>query len=537
MPHTRKQIYGRAAAATSQPLATTAGLQILEQGGNAAEAAVAIAATLAVTEPCSNGIGGDLFALHYEASTQKITAVHGNGSAPQALTPALFGPAPVPISSPHTVTVPGAVAGWVDLVDRFGSGDFPLKLLLAPAVRHAEEGFPVAPLTADAWQAAESLLFSASNGTDFLIRNSGTTLGWRAPHAGELFRNRGLADTLREIGVCGKSGFYRGKVAEAIVGCLQELGGVMTMEDLSAHETEFREPVKVGFRDFEVFETGPPSHGVVALAALGVLDGWAAGELDEDVATHVMVEGLRLAFRDAGNVVGDPGCGGDAAVSMVQDEYVKRLREGISMDRRGVVKWGSGMRGGGTVQFCVVDRQGNAVSMVQSNYQGFGTGHVPSGTGFSLHNRGLNFECGEGSINSVKGGRKPYHTIIPGMIKRKDGRLFAAFGVMGGFMQPQGHLQIVRRLIDFQDSAQEALDYPRFRATGPFSKVEDLGEEEILVEEGVDEDVVEGLKRRGHIVRIENRQLFGRGQVCVVMENGVVEAGSDNRADGCAGVL
>lgn len=533
---TRQAVYGRAAVACSQPLATSAGLRVLIQGGNAVDAAVAVAAALAVTEPCSNGVGGDAFALLYTASSRAVSALHGNGATPAALTPALLQP-PVPVSSPHTVTIPGAVALWVDLLEQHGSRKMSLADVLQPAIELAERGFPVSPTTADAWKASEALLLAARGGKEVLVSDGGD---FRAPRAGEVFRNAGLATTLRRVAKFRKKGFYEGPVASAIVALVRAMGGVMTLEDLSRHVTEMYDSVSTSFRGYVVHETGPPTHGIVALMALNILDSYDSTELrDEGTATHVMIDALRLVYADATKVIADPSVMPDRTRDLASKKYADVLRARINADRKCEVGGeGEIWPGGGTVQFCVVDADGNAVSMVQSNYQGFGTGLVPRGTGFTLNNRALNFSGVKGHPNAAAGGKKPYHTIIPALITRGDGGLFAALGVMGSFMQPQGHVQVIRKLIDGGLDAQQALDTPRFRVTGPFSAVEQgMGEDGVVVEPEMSVEVVRALTERGHTVRFGERWVFGRGQVIVVRDEGIVEAGSDNRADGCAAVL
>lgn len=532
----RQPVYGRAAVASSQPLATSAGLRTLLLGGNAVDAAVTVAAALAVTEPCSNGLGGDSFCLVYKASSRSVTAMHGNGAAPAALSPALLQP-PVQRSSPHAVTVPGAVALWSDLVDHHGSGNLKLAELLHPAIKLADEGFPVAPTTAEAWKDSQALLRTVKGGKELLIAEGNS---FRAPRAGEVFRSPGLANTLRRIANYGKRGFYEGPVANAIVAVVRAMGGVMTLEDLATHKTESRDSLATRFRDFTVFETGPPTHGVVALMALNILDGYTPAELeDETTATHIMVDALRLAYADAAKCISDPSMMPDRTRELTSKKYADRLRAQILEDRKCEISdEGRRWLSGGTVQFCAVDAEGNAVSMIQSNYMVFGTGLVPRGTGFSLNNRGLNFSSIPGHPNSAAGGKKPYHTIIPALMTRGDGGLFAVLGVMGSFMQPQGHVQVIRQLVDRGLNAQSALDWPRFRVTGAFSAVEEgMGEDGVLVEPEMSDEIIRELRKRGHRVTVGNRFLFGRGQVIVVRGGGVVEAGSDNRADGGAAVL
>lgn len=500
---------------------------MLLRHGNAIDAAIAVAAALSVTEPCSTGLGGDAFALVYTARDAKITAVHGNGAAPELLSAAMCKTRP-DVRSPHTITVPGAVALWCDMLDRWGS--MARDEVLKGAIDLAEDGFPVGKVTARLWRQGEDVLKTGRGGRELLMADGRG--GWRAPREGEMWKNKGVARVLRGIAREGKDGFYKGAVAGGMVAVVRALGGVLTMRDLEKHDTVFADAVGIGYRGYDMWEVGMPAQGVVALMALGVVEGWDMGGIEDEERYHLMVEGVRMGFGEGVRVIREGG-GCDEVLSK---GFVEGLRGKVG-DRKAEVRWGGWMGGGGTVQFCVVDKDGNAVSMVQSNYMGFGTGHVPRGMGFSLHNRGLNFVFGDKKHpNAVKGGKKPYHTIIPGMIT-KGGKLFAVLGVMGSYMQPQGHVQVIHGLVDRGLNAQEALDRPRFRVTGPFSSGEGLGEEEVLVEEEFDEELAESLRRRGHVVKVGDRELFGRGQVIVVREDGVVEAGSDVRADGSAAVM
>lgn len=525
-PPVRKAVYGRAGVASSQPLASSAGLEILTRGGNAADAAIAIGATLSVTEPCSNGLGGDLIALHHCSKTETITTILGNGASPLALTSTQFGVPPISSTSPHTIVVPGVVAAWIDIKSRFGSQNVSLLDVLQPAIRSAHHGFAVSRTTADYWRRASSVLHASRNGAVLLIRD-GDLL--RAPRVGEMIRNEDVAQLLRRIGEHGRAAFYEGDTAAAIVREIEMAGGVMSLRDLKCHETKFTNAISTTYRDAMIFEAGAPTQGAVALAVLNVMQKYDG--LAEVDWMHVMIEGLRRAFVDAGRIC-DPQVACGVAEEMTGKAYAERIGGKIDMQKRGCVEQSGEIIDGGTVQFCVVDADGDAMSVVQSNFKGFGTGIVPLGCGFSLNNRGLNFATGGGNV--VAGGKKPFHTIIPGLMKR--GREVTAFGVMGAFMQPQGHVIVVHGLVDKGLDAQQTLDQARFRVTGRFSCVEPgMERDEVLVETGVDEETRRELIRRGHVVREEQGlYAFGRGCVCVRKENGVVESGVDNRGDGVA---
>jgi gamma-glutamyltranspeptidase/glutathione hydrolase len=534
-PSRRSPVFGRGGmTAASQPLAGAAGLQILKDGGNAADAAVAMAAALNITEPTSTGIGGDMFALYFEARTRQITALNGSGRAPAALSLERLkreGFSELPPYHAYTVTVPGACAGWCDLLDRHGSKS--LAEVLAPAIRLAGEGFPVAPITAHFWQrAAERQLKTALNGREM-------TLEGRGPRAGEIFRNPGLARTLTRVAEGGRNAFYQGELAEAIVSVLREAGGCLALEDLAAHTSTWETPISVSYRGYRVHECPPNGQGLTALLALNLLEGFDLAALDplSTQRIHLEVEALRLAFADARWYVSDPAFSDLPITELLSRDYALERRKLIdpghaTLDQvRGVPVASSD-----TVYFSVADKYGNACSFINSNYMGFGTGIVPRGWGFSLQNRGHNFELDPRHPNALAPGKRPYHTIIPAMATREsDGTLFASFGVMGGFMQPQGHVQVFTRLVDNGLNPQSALDAPRFCIT------DGTAGGSVGLEDGIPDRVLADLAGRGHSVqRVSgwDRALFGRGQIILRdPETGTLTGGSDPRADGSAQTL
>jgi gamma-glutamyltranspeptidase/glutathione hydrolase len=515
--------------ASSQPLATQAGLSILMQGGNAADAAVATAAALNVTEPCSTGIGGDCFALYYDAKTKGVTALNGSGRAPAALTIELIrkqGLANERLEiadpfHPHTVTAPGACAGWCDFVERHGS--MPMAEILAPAIRLAEEGFPVAPLTSFFW----------SRG---VARGLGRelTIEGRGPRAGEVFRNPGLARTFRLVAEGGKEAFYRGEIARKIVKTLQAQGGVMTLGDLAAHTSTWDEPISTAYHRVQVWECPPNGQGLAALIALNILEGLGLASLDplSPRRLHLIIEALRLAFADTRWYVADPAFNPAPLAGLLSKDYAAQRRRLINHSRATLDhRHGLPVAGSDTVYFCVVDGLGNACSFINSNYWGFGTGIVPEGTGFSLQNRGHNFILDPIHPNALAPRKRPYHTIIPGLITRADGSLFGPFGVMGGFMQPQGHAQVVIGMLDDGLDPQAALDRPRV-CLEPGQTDGRVG-----VEQGVPPESAAALAGMGHEVFLVSgyeRAMFGRGQIIRRDPDGVLWGGSDPRADGCA---
>lgn len=529
--------------ASSQPLATMAGIKILLQGGNAADAAVATAAALNVTEPTSTGLGGDMFALYYDARTKQVTALNGSGRVPAALTldviqrDGLVSDLQSPISDPfhaHNITVPGACAGWCDLIARHGT--MPLRDVLAPAIELAERGFPVAPLTAYYWaRGVERQLRYALNGHEL-------TINGRAPRAGEIFRNPGLARTLRTIAEGGKEAFYRGEIARAIVDVVQQAGGVMTLDDLVAHESTWDEPISTTYRGYRVWECPPNGQGLAALIALNILAGFDLREHAPLSATrlHLLIEALRVAFADTRWYVADPKFSPAPLNTLLSKKYAAERRALINTQYATLnTTHGSPVASSDTVYFCVVDGAGNACSFINSNYMGFGTGIVPKGWGFTLQNRGHNFSLDPHHPNALAPRKRPYHTIIPGMITRDPKEpgcvpcheLVAPFGVMGGFMQPQGHVQVIVAMIDDGLDPQSALDRPRFCLTTatPASQVE--------IEEGVPSETIAALAQMGHdLVSVSGyaRATFGRGQIIRRYPDGTLWGGSDPRADGCA---
>jgi gamma-glutamyltranspeptidase/glutathione hydrolase len=530
----RSPIMGRGGmVSTSQPLATAAGLEMLSKGGNAADAAVATAAVLNVTEPTSTGLGGDMFTLFYDSIAGTVTALNGSGRAPIGLTIDRIkqeGLKELPPYHPYTVTVPGACAGWCDLIERHGT--LSLTEILAPAIRLAEEGAPIAPTTSFFWQrSAERQLKEALNGQQM-------TLDGRGPNPGELFRNPGLGKTLRQIAEGGKKAYYEGEIAESIVETLRKAGGCMTLEDLAAHRSTWEKPASVTYKGYRIFECPPNGQGITALMALNLLEGFDLTNLApiSPERLHLEIEALRLAFSDARWYVADPAVEHVPTDELLSKEYASERRKLIDPDRATVDPLrGTPVASSDTVYFSVVDGKGNACSFINSNYMGFGTGIVPSGCGFTLQNRGHNFSLDPDHPNALAPGKRPYHTIIPALATREsDGSLFASFGVMGGFMQPQGHVQVLLALMDGSDP-QSALDMPRFCID-----VEEQGGQ-VAIEKGIDFETMAKLSEMGHPIYPVTgyaRALFGRGQIILRdSSTGVLTAGSDPRADGCAMTL
>lgn len=544
----RSPVYSkRGIVATSQPLATAAGIEILSKGGNAADAAVACAAALNVTEPTSTGIGGDMFALYFDSQTKQVTALNGSGRASSLLTMDTlkkenFLADGLPPYHPYTITVPGACAGWCDLIEKHGS--LSLTEILAPAIRLADEGFPVAPVTAYFWgRGAERQLKSALNGSEL-------TINGRAPNAGEIFYNKGLAKTFKLIAEKKAEAFYQGRIAEAIVSVIKEAGGLMSDVDLAEHTSTWENPISVSYHGLKVYECPPNGQGITALIALNILEGFDLASLDSlsPEKMHLMIEAMRLAFADASWYVADPAFAKIPMNELLSKEYANERRKLINLKRATVdQKRGTPVASSNTVYLSVVDGFGNACSFINSNYMGFGTGIVPKGWGFTLQNRGHNFSLDPNHPNVLAPKKRPYHTIIPAMVTRLPspafGRgaggeggesLYASYGVMGGFMQPQGHVQVLSALKDANLDPQSTLDLPRFCID-----VDEAGGK-VAIEEGMPKETMDALQKMGHPlyeVSGYGRALFGRGQVILQDENKVLIGGSDPRADGYASSL
>ncbi|THV07664.1 gamma-glutamyltranspeptidase [Dendrothele bispora CBS 962.96] len=553
----RSVVYGtKGVVSASQPLATEAGLEILRKGGNAADAAVATSAALNVTEPSCCGIGGDAFCLFYNAKTKTIKAMNGSGHSPKKLTLEHVrqrgnkGPS-LPATDLNSVTVPGAAAAWVDTIEQFGSGKLSVAEVLEPAIRLAEEGVPVSEINSYAWQRSEQLIKNASPNSDEMLLNG------KAPLPGQIIKLPNLGKTFRELATKGKDGFYKGRVAEAIVELIQSKGGVMELDDLAEHKTSFVDPLKYTYGgEVTLYECPPNGQGITALIALGIVESLqeqgtikplSEMEHNSPEYLHVLVEALRLAFADSQFFVTDPDTADIPVQKLLSKEYLTSRAKLIDPKKSNPkVVHGNPVNSTDTVYFSVTDQWGNACSYIQSNYAGFGTGAVPKGCGFTLQNRGSGFVLDENHPNGLTGGKRPYHTIIPAMATRGD-ELFMCYGVMGGFMQPQGHLQVLLNMLR-GFTPQASLDAPRFciSAGTPDTDTRGAGvagdiNSEVYFEEGIPEETVAKLREMGHDARVASgfsRALLGRGQVIQKINDPsgrtVWAAGSDPRADGHA---
>ena len=520
--------YGIVAA--SQPLAARAGVQLLERGGNAIDAAIATNAVLGLVEPQSNGIGGDLFAIVYAAKTGSIHGLNACGWAPTGLTPALLrarGMTEMPQSGIHTVTVPGAVAGWAALRAKLGS--LPLSDLLAPAIFYADEGFPVSDVIAAHWAALADKLAAEPSAAKTYLPNG------RAPGAGELFKNEDLATSLRRIATHGPAGFYEGPIADAILSISNEKGGTMTAADLRELEPEWVDPISTTYRGWTVYELPPNTQGIAALMMLNLMEEFPLADygFHSTRALHVMIEAKKLAYADMLRYVGDTRFG-EAPVSAMLDKAHARARasrigagDAASDVQPSVFDGLTTSSGNDTIYLSVIDREGNIVSLIQSLYEGFGSAIVPAGTGFALHNRGALFTLDEAHPNALAPRKRPLHTIIPGFMQRGDTRI--GFGIMGGFNQAQAHAQFVANIVDYGMDIQQALEAGRF-TKGTFSGAD------VNVEALVPESVRNELTALGHEVTVvpPRTGTFGHGQAVMSDGSGVHFGASEPRHDGAA---
>jgi gamma-glutamyltranspeptidase/glutathione hydrolase len=515
--------------AASQPLAAAAGVQILERGGNAIDAAIAANAVISLVEPHNCGIGGDLFAMYYEAKSGRLYGLNAGGWSPAGLTPAFLeskGLDKVPVTGIHSVIVPGAVAGWETLRTRFGTK--PLSELLAAAIFHADDGFPVTDVIAAAWAGWTEKLASEPLAAETFLP------GGRAPRAGEVFRNPHLANTLRLIAQQGPVGFYEGKTADAIVAIMREKGGAMTLADLAEYTPHWVDPISTTYRGWSVYEIPPNTQGIAALIMLNIMEQYPLAEygFHDPRALHVMIEAKKLAYADMIRYVGDP-LFGDCPVDALLSKAHAKVRSALIDPKKAAEDVqpselaGVTTAKGDTIYLCTVDRHGNIVSLIQSLYNGFGSGIVAPGTGVMLHNRGSLFTLEAGHPNELAPRKRPLHTIIPGFMSKGDVRI--GFGIMGAFNQAQAHAQFVANIVDYEMDVQQALE------AGRFTKLTFTGRD-VNVEALVPESSRSALAALGHEVTViqPRTRTFGYGQAVMTDGNGIHFAGSEPRHDGAA---
>jgi gamma-glutamyltranspeptidase/glutathione hydrolase len=517
----RNVIFGKKGmVATGQPLASQAGLDILKKGGNAVDAAIAVAACLTVVEPTANGLGGDAFAIVW--LKDKMFGLNSSGPSPRNISLEELkqkGYEEVPKFGFVPVTVPGIPGAWCELSRNFGK--LPLSEVLKPAIDYAENGYPVAPGTADAWERSVAN-YSKCIGDEFKPWFETFTINGRAPHPGEIMKLPHHAKTLRLIACTNGEAFYKGEIAEKIDSFSKLHGGYIRKEDLKAFKPEWVQPISVNYRGYDIWELPPNGQGIVALMALNILKGYEFHERDCAETYHKQLEAIKIAFVDAQEVVADKS---NADIRELLSEKYGRERRKMIGSTAIIPEANKKIRNlkGGTVYLCTADEEGNMVSFIQSNYMGFGSGIVVPDTGVALANRGNCFSFDPTHINCVGGGKRPYNTIIPGFIT-KDDKPIGPFGVMGGFMQPQGHVQVIMNMIDFHMNPQETLDAPRWQW---------VSDKKVLLEQECPKNLCSELERRDHKVQIElHSGTFGRGEIILKDKNNVLCGGTERRTDG-----
>lgn len=513
----RQPIFARNTVATSQPLAVQAGIAMLQRGGNAVDAALATAIALTVVEPCSNGIGSDLFAILWDG--RELVGLNASGRAPAAVTPARYaGRDGIPPRSWEAVTIPGAVSAWAALSQRYGA--LPFADLFVPAIRYARDGYAVSPVVAEKWALAEAVLpHDLGFAEHFLPRG-------RAPRAGEMFSCLAMAKTLESIAATQGNAFYRGELAAAMVAHAKAHGALHDLADFAGHTVDWVDPLGLDYAGATVHEIPPNGQGIAALIALGILRAFDLRALPPDsvASQHLQIEAMKLAFADVHRYVSDPRTMELPPSAMLDPAYLAARARLIDPKRAQDFGPGEPPRGG-TVYLCAADERGMLVSLIQSNYMGFGSGVVVPGTGISLQNRGVGFSLVPGHPNEIGGGKRPFHTIIPGFLTQ-GGVPLAAFGVMGGPIQPPGHVQTMVRLLTYGMNPQAALDAPRWKLNGGIS---------VDLEASASPELRTGLIARGHAIEAvaDSYMDFGAGQIILRTDGGHV-AGSDPRRDGQA---
>jgi len=522
--------------ASSHPLATQVGLDILKAGGSAADAAIAVNAALGLMEPTGNGIGGDLLAIIWDAKSGRLHGLNATGKSGSKVSREWFaenGYERIPSYGPLTVTVPGAVDGWFMLHERFGK--LPIKDLLAPAIRYAREGHPVHEVIAMYWAGH---IKARAPYPGYLEQ---MTIDGRAPRKGEIWKNPNLANTLERIASEGRDVFYKGDIARTIAEFLAQHGGFVTYEDLANHAGFWVDPVSTDYRGYTLWELPPNSQGIAALQILNILEAYDIGSMSFGSADHIhtFTEAKKIVYEDRAKYYADPDFNQIPVAELISKEYAAQRRELLN-SRRAANQYPPGdplvLRDGDTVYLSTADSEGNMVSLIQSNWRGSGSGMTPPGLGFVLQNRGEVFNLDPDHANTLEPNKRPFHTNIPAFVT-VDGQPFMAFGVMGGEMQPQGHVQILLNMIDFGMNLQDAGDAPRIRHTG--SSEPDFGTMrqggKITLESGFDYDVVRELMRRGHEVEYAGNNPYGGYQAIMRdLESGVYYGASESRKDGQA---
>lgn len=531
--------------ATSQPLAAAVGLDVLRNGGTAVDAAIATNAMLGLTEPTGNGLGGDLFAIVWDNGSQRLYGLNASGRCPKLLNLDYFRQndiKEIPYTGMLPVTVPGCVDGWFELHKRFGR--LPMREILAPAIKYSREGFPVTELISYYWALGAERLKDQPNFAETFMPG-GTT-----PAKGEIFRNLDLGRTLQRITEGGRDIFYRGEIAREIDAFSQRVGGFIRYDDLAEHTSTWVEPVSTNYRGYDVWELPPNGQGIAVLQMLNILEGFDLGDLEHNGAEylHLLIEAKKIAYEDRARFYADTDFNQVPVDWLISKDYARKRRELIQAERAlrsiepgvppaapSAPSFTAPPDTGDTVYLTVVDNDMNAVSLIQSNYAGFGSGMVPDGLGFSLQDRGALFSLEEGHMNVIEPGKRPFHTIIPGFVT-KDGVPYFCFGVMGGAMQPQGHVQVLCNMIDFGMNVQEAGDAARFRHMGSSQPTGEVMEDggQVALESGVPDEVRRELTKMGHRVISVVGGFGGYQGILIDAENHTYYGASESRKDGCA---
>lgn len=523
--------------ATSHPIAAQVGLDVLKRGGNAVDAAIATNAAMGLMEPTSCGIGGDLYAIVWDAKTQKLYGLNASGRAPGKATLAYFAEKKlkdIPTSGPLSWSVPGCVDGWDQLRQKFGT--MPLKELLAPSIEYAEKGVVVPEVIAGHWKSVNKMRDPGMRET-FMIRDGDTN---RAPNAGEVFKNPALAKSFRLIAEGGRDAYYKGDIAQKIVALSDKVGGLLALKDFAEHKSEWVEPVKTTYRGYDVWEIPPPGQGIAALQMLNLLEPHDLKKMGPESAEywHLLVEAKKIAFADRAKYYADPVFAKVPVNELISKEYAAK-RAKLFDPKKALTDIPAGdpkLSTSETIYLTVVDKDRNCVSLIQSNYNGFGSGLSAPGTGFGLQNRGCLFALDETHANKLEPGKRPFHTIIPAMVT-KDNKPFFTFGVMGGDMQPQGHAQVLVNMIDFGMNVQAAGEAPRVEHVGSATPTGTPGKANggtIKAEYGIPEEVVKELTRRGHTVERVKVNSGGYQGIMIDPKTGVLHGGSEWRKDGAA---
>jgi gamma-glutamyltranspeptidase/glutathione hydrolase len=531
---TRSEVIGtHGMVATSQPLAAMVGIDVLKKGGSAVDAAIAVDAALGLMEPTGSGIGGDLFAIVWDSKTEQLYGLNASGRCPKLLNLQYFKDhniTEIPYKGMLPVTVPGCVDGWYELHGKFGR--LPMREILAPAIKYAREGFPVSELIAYYWDVGSRRLVEQPNFADTFLP------GGKAPAKGEIFRNLDLARTLQRIADGGRDAFYKGDIAREISAFSERVGGFIRYDDLAEHTSTWVDPLSTNYRGYDVWELPPNGQGIAVLQMLNILEGFDLGRMEHNGAEylHLLIETKKIVYEDRAKFYADMAFSDVPVEWLISKEYAAERRGLIDPERAlRSIEPGTPPRGGDTVYLTVVDNDMNAVSLIQSNYAGFGSGMVPDGLGFSLQDRGALFSLQEGHMNVIEPGKRPFHTIIPGFVT-KDGAPYFTFGVMGGDMQPQGHVQVLCSMIDFGMNTQEAGDAARFHHVGSSEpsggKMTNGGQ--VALESGIPEEVRRELMKMGHNVVDDVGGFGGYQGILIDVANHTLYGASESRKDGCA---